>query len=290
MAHQIDCKKGCKLAADIAEKGVAQATHNYDIEYIYQGLNNPLCLEIADDLLDYIEVQYEDDVDSRHPGVTQFDAQSRSFKPIFDDTQEKLTMLHARLAQSRERQRKKCVLHQRLFAKPDSTLSHSESETAVMQNSTDAPQYSEDGCSTPSVDVVEYHMAGLPPEQKNLFTFDDDIIYTKFRNCLQEVGNDWIANHRKQDWNVVRFVCILRGIFAKKQATMKLFSAFLCHIGFGEQESNMKHRKDANDSDNFTYYDDPKKCKWSSCKKLKEDGSEMEDYFAPVIECLKSAN
>ena len=63
---------------------------------------------------------------------------------------------------------------------------------------------------------------------------------------------------------------------------MKIFGKLLEHIGLGNQENNMKQRKDANDKSALIAYDDPKNNN-KQYYYLRKDGKEVEELLADVI-------
>ena len=67
---------------------------------------------------------------------------------------------------------------------------------------------------------------------------------------------------------------------------MSIFGKFLEKIGLGNQENNMKQRKDANNDTFMKDYDDPYKKK-NFCQ-LKQDGDAIEKELMPIIKKLSA--
>lgn len=272
--------------AALSTANIAILTDYYQLEVIERVLRQVLP-ERLDVTISIISKRWQIDVDDHMAHVVSYEPKSRCFIPYTEDLPAKLQEMKQRILRHRELEQGFQQDLQALLAMHDvnSTQTQSTPEPAIVKNHTDAPQFSE-GDEAPPVEP-EYHMADLPYDVKGIFTFDDDVTFSIFMKCMHK-AKEWISSHNKQDWNVVKFVLILRNVLARK-TTMKLFAKLLLKLfpGIDDQEGNMKHRPDANDADNYERYDDPQKCKWKSCKQLKEDGSEVEDYFEDVFKCLK---
>lgn len=278
----------CHYPMKILEIDMAVATHYYNIEYIGQILNQVELLADVDRLIGMIQTQWELDVCDCRQQVVKYDPDAEDYVAIVEDLPEKLAKNRQKIEKRLQLKALKAKQLEEWKVAHTSTATQTQSEPVDVKNQTVAPQFAE-GNLTPPEDV-EYHLEALPYDVREIFCFNDDVNYTLFVRGMHKV-KEWVKEHRKQDWNVVRFVCIVRCVLAKRKTTLKLFAKLLQQIfsDIGDQENNMKHRKDANEEDNYLRYDDPQKSKWASCKQLKEDGSEVEDYFAPLIERLKGA-
>lgn len=281
--------------AALSTANIATLTGYYNLDILERVLRQvmPECLDIT---ISFISKRWQIDVYNKMEYVVRYDAKRCCYMPYTEDLPAKLEEMKQRILRRRELEQG-CLLDlQALVAMHDGNSTQTQSEPADVENSTSSPQFQDDNkvitdppChageeEAENEEEPEYHMADLPYDVPSLFIFKDDVTYSIFVRCMYKV-KEWVDCHRKQDWNVVRFVLVLRSLLARKQATLKRFSKFLQHIfpGIGDQENNMKHRQDADDDDNYERYDDPQKCKWQKCKQLKEDGSEVEDYFKPVI-------
>ncbi len=129
--------------------------------------------------------------------------------------------------------------------------------------------------------TVEYHLADLPNDVADQMLIKDDVVYTEFVNTMKGPVNRWIGKRNLKDWNVVRFVCRLRGIVTTK-CSMAVFGKLLEKMGLGNQENNMKQRTDANDRNALIAYDDPAN-KNQKLWKLKRDGKQIEEILDEVI-------
>ena len=270
--------------AALSTVSISELTCCYNLEILERVLRQVLP-ERLDNAITIISKRWEIDVDDRVARVVYFDTQLRTYVPYTKDLPDRLEEIKQRIVRRRQLESELQLEEQALVTLHNSSATQTQSEPADVKNQTKAPQFSEGDEALPV--EPEYHMADLPYDVKGIFTFDDDVTFSIFMKCMHKV-KEWISSHNKQDWNVVKFVLILRNVLAKK-TTMKLFAKLLLKLfpGIDDQEGNMKHRQDANDADNYVRYDDPQKCKWQSCKKLKEDGTEVEDYFEDVFKCLK---
>lgn len=131
-----------------------------------------------------------------------------------------------------------------------------------------------------STDDVKYRLCDLPDDVRTLMMITDDYLFSEFVELIKGPVNDWIGTHYLRDWNVVRFICRLRGIFARR-CSMPAFAKFLMSIGFADYRNNMKQRKDANDDSNFRDYDNINKRPY--ILKLRMDGEQVEDILKPII-------
>ena len=273
--------------AALSTVSIATLTEYYQSDVIERVLRQVLP-EYLDAAVSIISKRWQIDVDDHMAHVVRYDTELRTFVPYTEGLPAKLEEMKLRIVRRRQLEHELQQEQQALINLHNSSVTQTQSEPADVKNQTEAPLFAE-GDHTPTEDV-EYHMDDLPYDLRGIFCFNDDVNYTLFVKGMHKI-KEWIKIHRKQDWNVVRFVCIVRCILAKRKTTLKLFAKLLQHIfsDIGDQENNMKHRKDANNEDNYERYDDPKKSQWSTCKQLKMDGSEVEDYFAPLIERLKGA-
>lgn len=147
------------------------------------------------------------------------------------------------------------------------------------RNQTDVPAFD----NPQATEQPKYHLDDLPEDVKNQFLISNDALYSDFVETVKGPVKEWIDKHHKQDWNVVRFICRLRLIVARK-CSMAIFGKFLEKIGLGNQESNMKQRKDANNDKYLEEYDDPKKKQYFW--QLKKDGDAIEKELQSIIDRL----
>lgn len=157
----------------------------------------------------------------------------------------------------------------------------SETSSSVLgdRNQTDIPAFD----NPQATEHVKYHLDDLPEDVKKQFLISNDALYSDFVETLKRPVKEWIDKHHKQDWNVVRFICRLRLIVARK-CSMAIFGKFLEKIGLGNQESNMKQRKDANNDKYLDEYDDPKKKQYFW--QLKKDGDAIAKELQSIIDRL----
>lgn len=129
----------------------------------------------------------------------------------------------------------------------------------------------------------QYHLDDLPEDVRNSFLISNDKLYSEFVEIIKGPVKKWIDGHHLKDWNVVRFICRLRGITIRK-VSMNIFGLFLEKIGLENQLNNMKQRKDANNDERLNDYDDPRKKQYFW--QLKNDGDAIEKELQPIIEQL----
>ncbi len=267
---------------------ISALTDCYNLEVLERVLRQVLP-ERLDVAISIIVKRWEIDVDDHVARVVRYDVVRRTFVPYTEDLPAKLSDVKQRILRRRQLEQDILLEQQKLLQMHSGSITQTQNtpEPADVKNHTEAPQFAESNDDPPA--EPEYHMADLTNELKSLFTFNDDVTYSLLVKCMHNV-REWIDLHNKQDWNVVRFVLVLRMILAKKKATMEHFYQFVQHIfpGISSSWNTLKHRDDANKEENYERYDDPIKCKWQSCKKLKEDGSEVEDYFEPVITHIRN--
>ena len=131
---------------------------------------------------------------------------------------------------------------------------------------------------------VMYHLNDLPLDVQKQILITDDMVYSDFVTTMCGPVKDWIAERRLQDWNVVRFICRLRGIVTRK-CSLSIFGRLLERIGLGNQENNMKQRSDANDKNALVVYDDltNRNAKYYY---LRKDGKEVEELLSDIIKAV----
>lgn len=158
---------------------------------------------------------------------------------------------------------------------------HKKSSTTQIVIPSEISQTSQPSFSTD--ESVMYHLDDLPKDVQKQILITDDKVYSDFVTTMCGPVKDWIDKHYKQDWNVVRFVCRLRGIVTRK-CSLSIFGRLLERIGLGNQENNMKQRKDANKDERLKDYDNPERKQYFW--QLKKDGDEVESLLKPIIEQL----
>ena len=155
--------------------------------------------------------------------------------------------------------------------------------TSSEPSETNPPVFSDSSCE----EQPHYHIEDLPYDVQKQILINDDKVYTEFVVTLKGPVRKWIEKHHLQDWNVVRFICRLRGIVATK-CSISIFGKLLGIIGLDNQEDNMKKRKDANDPNALIAYDSSPKMR-DNFWKLRKDGNEVEGLLEVVIKSLEAA-
>jgi hypothetical protein len=224
-----------------------------------------------------------------HPKVCYRVTDERKYVPYVQDLKEKLDAIRGRVLHKREIDANLAEM-KRMWSKSecsftDSASEFTETETLFLPtNQLDATTTHPHIFSNKSDDTSpQYHLTDLSLDVRNNILISDDKLYSDFVETLLGPVKDWIDKHRKQDWNVVRFFCRLRGIITRK-CSLNIFGKFLDEIGLGNQENNMKQRKDANDNYALAHYDELKKNDRRYYSLIK-DMEIMEDLLGELIKC-----
>ncbi len=237
--------------------------------------------EAMNHLIHYILLFQERQVCEEHPKVCCRVSDSRKFAPFVEDLKEKLDAMRLRVLHKREIEEKMAEL-QKMWSMPTSTASQldmvSAEDTSGTTDKTSPPVFSED-----TGEKIIYHLSDLPEDIQKHVLIETDEVYSQFVETMQGPVKAWIEKHHLYDWNVVRFICRHRGIVSQ-HCSLHVFGCFLEKIGLGNQESNMKQRKDANDKNAMIIYDDPVKSQkiWQ----LKRDGKIVEEMLIDTIKSV----
>lgn len=265
---------------------IAKITHYYDCFFIEEVLNKVESLSDIDRFIGIIKTHWELDVYDHRDMVTKYDPSTREYVPYVPDLKTKLDSIRDKISHKRELKQKLDKQWEEWEVEHQSPAT----KTEVPQFLSTSPAIQFESCiNTKDSDIdidIEYKMDNLPEDVKNQILISNDQLYSEFVTTMQGPMKQWIDKHRLQDWNVVRFICRLRGIVTRK-CSMNLFGKFLESIGLGNQESNMKQRKDANNDTYMKDYDDPNKKKYFW--KLKSDGDAVEKILEPIITKMNEA-
>ena len=241
--------------------------------------------EKIDSLIEFIRTMHEyQTINQHHPKVCYRVPDERKYVPYVEDLNEKLCAMRVRVLHAREVEARVAEMRKRWSAMSTTATCRSSLEAHPAkhlhygQSETQPPSYSDDSTDN----TIDYHLDDLPKDVRSQILIEEDKRYSLFVNDLLGPVKEWIDKKHLQDWNVVRFVCRVRGIVAK-HCSMNIFGRFLDHIGLGNQENNMKQRKDANNKNAMIAYDDPKNTNGMFFY-LKKDGKEIEELLANVID------
>ncbi len=244
-----------------------------------------------DELIKFILLKQEQQICKHHPKVCYRVPDERKYAPHVPDLSTKLDAMRVRVLHEREVNAKLKEMES-MWMTTSTEVSSTDNVELVTNAITDTP--SEPSETNPPVftncsegEPPMYHLADLPDDVQKQILINDDKVYTEFVVTLKGPVKKWIEKHRLQDWNVVRFICRLRGVVASKCST-HIFGKFLEKIGLGNQEDNMKKRKDANDPNALIAYDSSPKM-GDKLWKLRKDGKEVEDLLDDVINSLNAA-
>lgn len=242
-------------------------------------------------LIRIILLKQEQQICVHHPKVCYRVTDERKYVPYVTDLSTKLDAIRVRVLHERE-VNKKLKEMEEMWLATSTEASAVEEDTQGTNTPAETPSDSDETNPPVFIDSSEgelplYHLADLPNEVQNQILINDDKVYTAFVVTLKGPVKKWIEKHRLQDWNVVRFICRLRGVVAR-HCSNHIFGMFLEKIGLGNQEDNMKKRKDANDKNALLVYDNSSKNR-DSIWELRKDGKEVEDLLDDVIKSLNAA-
>ena len=253
------------------------ATHNYDIMFIEKVLNAIELQADIDRFAAILKTRWKIDVSDNRIEVVRLNTETQLYEPYNPQFESKVDAIVEKIRQKRElelslkRQLEEWneVRHGMLSTTTQTIVPSEISQTSQPTFSTD--------------ESIIYHFDDLPSDVQKQMLITDDKVYSEFVTTMCGPVKKWIDDHHKQDWNVVRFVCRLRGIVTRK-CSISIFGKLLERIGLGNQENNMKQRKDANNDERLNDYDNPKRKQYFW--QLKKDGDDVEALLKPIIDQL----
>ena len=250
---------------------MCMATHNYDLMFIESVMKAIVLQADIDRFAKILKTCWKIDVADYRLEVVRLNTKTHQYEPYYPHFEENVDAIVEKIRQTREL-RMSLQKQMEEWESSHTQIPIASSET----NQTTQPTFNAD-------ESVEYHLDDLPKDVKNQIMISNDILYSNFVLTLQGPINLWIGNHHKKDWNVVRFICRLRGIVTRT-CSIHIFAKLLELINLGNQENNMKQRQDANKESNLKDYDDPNKKQkfW----KLKKDGDDVEEMLKDIIDQL----
>ena len=252
------------------------ATHNYDIMFIEKVLD---AIEIQADIDRFagiLKICWKIDVANNRMEVVRLNTETKLYEPYHPQFENKVDAIVEKIRQKRELEQS---LKKQLEEWND--IRHEISSTTQTIIPSEISQTSQPTFSTD--DSAIYHLSDLPMDVQNQIMITDDKVYSEFVTTMRGPVKGWIDERRLQDWNVVRFVCRLRGVVTRK-CSLSIFGKLLEGIGLGNQENNMKQRKDANKDERLDDYDNPARKQY--CWQLKKDGDAVEALLKPIIDQL----
>lgn len=267
----------------ILEIDIAVATHYYNVEYIGQILNQVELLADVDRLIGLIQTQWELDVCDCRQQVVKYDPESEDYVAIVENLPEKLTKIRQKIEKRQQLKAIKAKQMEEWKVAHTSTATQTQAEPADVKNQTEAPQFAEEN-QTPQEDEVVYHLADLTDEEvRNNILLKTDQQYTCLVQDMRGPVKRWIDKHRFQDLNVVKFTLAKHYIIARN-TSVRIYAKMIKHLipSYGDQEENIKKRKDANQKNWETYENN--KDFW----KLKNDVKTVEECLANTIHSVKS--
>jgi hypothetical protein len=217
------------------------------------------------------------DVANNRMEVVRLNTETKLYEPYNPQFENKVDAIVEKIRQKRE-------LEQSLKKQLEewNGLRHKKSSTTQVIIPSEISQTSQPTYSTD--ESVMYHLNDLPMDVQKHMLITDDKLYSDFVTTMCGPVKDWITKRRLQDWNVVRFICRLRGIVTRK-CSLSIFGKLLEWIGLGNQENNMKQRSDANDKNALVVYDDLTN-RNTKYYYLRKDGKEVEELLSDIIKAV----
>ena len=254
------------------------ATHNYDIMFIEKVLD---AIEIQADIDRFagiLKICWKIDVANNRMEVVRLNTETKLYEPYHPQFENKVDAIVEKIRQKRELEQslKKQVEEWNYLRNETSSTTQTIISSEISQTS--LPYFSTE-------ESVLYHLDDLPEEVKNQILITDDKVYSDFVTTMCGPVKGWIDKRRLQDWNVVRFICRLRGIVTRK-CSLSIFGKLLERIGLGNQENNMKQRSDANDKNALEAYDEVTASNKQKYYRLRKDGKEVEKLLSDVIKAV----
>lgn len=252
------------------------ATHNYDLMFIENIMNAIELQADIDRFAGILKTCWKIDVANNRLEVVRLNTEAKLYEPYNSQFENKVDVIVEKIRQKRELE-----LSLKKQLEEWNGVRHKKSSTTQINIPSEISQTSQPSFSTD--ESLMYHLNDLPMDVQKQILITDDKVYSDFVITMCGPVKGWIDKHHKQDWNVVRFVCRLRGIVTRK-CSLSIFGRLLERIGLGNQENNMKQRKDANKDERLNDYDDPKRKQYFW--QLKKDGDDVEALLKPIIDQL----
>lgn len=253
------------------------ATHNYDIMFIEKVLNAIELQADIDRFAAILKTRWKIDVANNCIEVVRLNTETKLYEPYHPQFENNVDAIVEKIRQKRELE-----LSLKRQLEEWNEVRHGISSTTQVIIPSEISQTSQPTFSTD--ESIMYHLDDLPMDVQNQILITDDKVYSDFVTTMRGPVKSWIDKRRLQDWNVVRFVCRLRGIVTRK-CSLSIFGKLLERIGLGNQENNMKQRSDANDKNALVAYDDLTN-RNPQYYYLRKDGSDVEELLSDVIKAL----
>lgn len=254
------------------------ATHNYDIMFIEDVLNAIELQADIDRFAGILKTCWKIDVANNRIEVVKLNIKTKIYEPYHPQFEIQVDAIVEKIRHKRELEQslKKQVEEWNYLRNETSSTTQTIISSEISQTS--LPNFSTE-------ESVLYHLDDLPEEVKNQILITDDKVYSDFVTTMCGPVKVWIDKRRLQDWNVVRFICRLRGIVTRK-CSLSIFGKLLERIGLGNQENNMKQRSDANDKNALEAYDEVTASNKQKYYRLRKDGKEVEKLLSDVIKAV----
>ena len=253
------------------------ATHNYDVMFIESVMNAIEFQADIDRFAGIIKTCWKIDVAHNRQEVVRLNTKTYIYEPYNPHFEDLVDAIVEKIRQTREWE----LSLKKQVEEWDRVQQEYLSHASATNNSSETSQTTQPIFTTD--ETVLYHIDDLPEDVKDQLLIDNDKIYSDFVTTMCGPVKGWIDKRRLQDWNVVRFICRLRGIVARK-CSMAIFGMLLEKIGLGNQENNMKQRTDANDKNALIAYDDHEYNPHYYL--LRKEGKEVEEILEEIIKAV----
>ena len=253
------------------------ATHNYDVIFIESVMNAIELQADIDRFAAIIKTCWKIDVAHNCQEVVRLNTKTYMYEPYNPQFEDIVDTIVEKIRQTREWE----LSLKKQVEEWDREQKENSSRTSTINNSSETSQTTQPIFTTD--ETVLYHLDDLPKDVKDQILIDNDQIYSDFVTTMCGPVKGWIDKRRLQDWNVVRFICRLRGIVARK-CSMAIFGKLLEKIGLGNQENNMKQRTDANDKNALIAYDNNENNRHYYL--LRKEGKEVEEILEEIIKAV----
>ena len=219
-------------------------------------------------LMSYIAVRWRRQVDDCNSNVVKFDVATRSYVPYVEDLPQQLEAIKARVMESR-----------RLREEEETVRRQWEEHFGGTPPVQTAPPSFHQPNETPPPPPPEFH------EVYKKVLIKDDETWSLFVNVMRDEVWRVVKGNKGCYADVVRFICNLRGITARKTTRDEfepLYHAVIPDIE-GSLLSSIKRGKYTNEESSYRYYDSiPQHQKKISI--LIENGKVIERLLQPVID------
>ena len=276
---------------------LAKATNNWDEKFIYDFLINLPNIEVVDLAIQWIILCWEK---SHHLDETYSLAFDNDIEYYYQHFNDLLDDIRPKLEAYFNRPKREEELRARLlngYSQPSVSIEKPQetSTTNTLTTPTDTIPQTDSGVvdqNSESQTLPVYHMADLPQDVRDCFTFDDDETYSLFVNNMRTDTWLLVRDNKGKYLDRLRFVSNKFGITGRNTTRTqydKILHYVIPDLGdIGNLESAMKKQSDTMVNKNYAYYDSPVYSQRVKCLNLIEVGLEIEECLTPVLEKINN--